>query len=516
MTKCVCENYYCLYKSILFAFGGLQPNSTFWTNPLEMKKWCRTDAKEQIKPQKICELENRLKIVINITGDYEYTSIKLYAKRITLLYKNDHYSFVKNPRINGVLGKTWTQDLTLVWFYERDDHILTYDGTELNEDYTLDKATFNNRSSRGDKRIYKKFDIRDMTKEMSEKLRILRDEEADDEVQDEAFEKCMVECYDEYMKNVNHLKEFDIDLSQHGYSIKDTAISIFAGFAKANEFFPFNEEETKWYMSCKCFGLMYAEPHEGHLFSLDINSYYPSIMRDKNFLIPMGNPEYKILEKIDDAVPFGIYRCVISDADCRLFITNNKNYYTSTDVRSALKRKYKVELIQDGHPNHLFYGSENRESGYCLFRGFVDKLYHLKKKNPLVKKLLNILWGTLCQKEKIYHNGFDFSSIEELVENQHLPELINDTFIETKPIYKLPYARVGIFLTALARNRLADVIADDVNDIKRIHTDGFYTTKIPEKVELSADIGKFKLECEGYMKVINMAKPTLKEQSCLR
>ena len=510
-TKCSCQTYLCLYNSIIYAFGGLKPCSDFWANPLELKKWIKTEKSEQVSPDKIPLLETRIKVAINVVGDYEYTSDKTYPKRITLLYKNGHYSFVKNPRICEAIVKTWTQGLTLVWFHEREEYILTFDGVELAEDYTLDISTFSSRKQRNDNRIYKKFDFGLLTPTMKEKLRHLREQTMTQE-HDDFVEECMIECYQIYMRYVDDLKQHNIDISEHGYSIKDTAISLFAKYVKAHEFAPIDETETQWIISCKNFGILHAEPYEGYLFNVDANSFYPSLMRDPKLIVPMGNPEYKTIEKIEyPAVAFGIYRCRISGADSRLFVSNKLNFYTSTDVRSAMKRGYGVELIQDGQPNHLHYTAKNRETGYSLFRGFVDLLYPLKKSNPLIKKLLNILWGALNEKEEIFHSsGYDFGDDITNLENAlSEPRITGENvlvFRETKPVYKKPYARVGIFLTALGRARLADVMEPIVNEVKRIHTDGFYTTTI-QGIELSSEIGKFKLEDEGIFVVRNMRKP---------
>jgi hypothetical protein len=180
-------------------------------------------------------------------------------------------------------------------------------------------------------------------------------------------------------------------------------------------------------------------------------------------------------------------------------LINPQKWYTYIDIKEALRRGYSVSLVCDGSCNHVYYSAQNRETGHYLFRGFVDLLYPLKKKNPLVKRILNMLWGALCQRIKYYEKenedaeidlGDDFSFIDTAEDSDKI-----DVFIKSKK-YKLGWARVGVFVTAMGRKKLADYIEDIVDDVYRIHTDGFYTTST-KKFDLSSELGHFKIEKEG-------------------
>ena len=497
-SRCNCDHYYCLYNSIMYAFGGLKPTTDFWATPLGMKKWLNIEQHDQIAPDRIPELEDKLRIAISIDGSYD--SEKKYPKKITLFYGSGHYSFVENPRIRGAIVKKWKQGKTYVSYCIMPDYILTYDGTDLVADYTLLAENL----GRSSDFVYKQVDRKRWTPEMKKSLKLLTGDE-----HDELFGEYMVQAHEAFIVNCEHLKSFGIDLSAHGFSIKDTALSIFASFAKAHEFLEIDEQEMAFVSGCKNCGLVYAAPKIGHFKNIDGNSFYPSLMRDAKLILPLGNPEFLKIESFDEFVKFGIYRCVVSGYDRRLFLHNPANYYTYTDVKFAIKHGYQVELVLDGEPNFMFYDSENRDTGFSLFRGFVDTLYALKKLNPLAKELLNILWGSLCERKKTYHHeeinfGDDLSALDFV----QLQGEKTCYFAEESQLYKLPYARIGVFLTAFGRAKLGDFMSDIKETIFRIHTDGYWTTS-EKKFEFSGDLGGFKLECEGDYEIVNMRKPKL-------
>jgi hypothetical protein len=213
------------------------------------------------------------------------------------------------------------------------------------------------------------------------------------------------------------------------------------------------------------------------------------------------------LDVLGEVISFGIYRAKISGSDSRLFIQNPKNFYTYTDIKEARKRGYAIDLICDGKPNHLFYDSGSRETGHYLFSKYVELLYPLKSKNPLVKELLNILWGALCQRKKVYHDDeeVDFDTLDwtDMGEEED-----DSSFVEDAKKYVLPHARVGVFITAMGRAKLADAIADIKDEVFRIHTDSYHSTS-NRVVNLSSELGGWKLESEGIFQVVSMRKPKM-------
>lgn len=491
---CHCEKNFCCYNSILLAFGDQYPSANFWATPIGMKNFLNIGRADPIEVKHVPLLESKLKVCINIVGDDEYVSECKYPKRITLTLRNGHYSFFGKK---NCLTKIWKEGKTYVMFKKFDDHFLTYDGEELVADFTLTYSQM----QWCQERIYKQ--INGISDEDSKTLTQLKKEERFDEYE-ELIGEVMVKVYDDYLKNCEHLKLITnglVDVQKNGYNIKDTALSIFARFVNAYDVQPIDEKEYSVLSQIKNHGLLYAKPSTITGRCIDGNSWYPAIMSDPKLIVPLGNPEYITLETLPAIIAYGLYKVDIENHDKRLFVKNPASWYTYIDVKEAIRRGYDVKLVCDGSFNHVHYNSQNRESANYLFRGFVDLLYPFKKQNPLVKRILNILWGALCQRVKKFQSeaeaiAFDFED--------HGEEENDDNAFFTKfEKYKLHWARVGVFVTAMGRKKLADYIEDVVDEVFRIHTDGFYTTSEKE-FKLSNELGGFKLEAEGTFVITNL------------
>lgn len=482
--------HYSFYNEIKFAFCDAKCSKDFWETPLGMKRFIKIGDSDQIEECHIPLIEQKIKVSINVIGDYEYASQHKYPKRITLSYKNDLYTLKTKKQS---ISKIYPKGLGLVTYFKIDDHYLTYDGNEIIADYTLKETDLRIAKSF----LYKKFQKSELTEEQKNILENIENYE-------EQFADYLMLYHDKYIKDINHLKEISgIDIAENGYSIKQTALNLLCPFLKPYQFQELDKRETEWYFNTKCCGLMYcAEPCTVRAKVIDANSFYSSIETSNKFLVPLGNPIYSRLEKLPDVIPFGIYRAKITNYDSRLFTGNDKNHYTYTDVKQAVKRGYTIELIQDGEDNFMGYDSSNREAGDKLFKGFVDRLYPHKKSNPLVKRLLNILWGGLSQKTKYYADDteVDLDDDDEIID---VGENGIESFLIKKKVYKYHTARVGVFLTAYGRAKIADYMEDFIDDVVRIHTDGFYTTSSKE-FQFSTELGGFKLEDEGLFKINNL------------
>ena len=499
---CDCDTKFCFYNSISYIFGGLEPSPQFWVSPIGCKNFLKIGRFDKIERHHIPILEKHLKIAIDVIGDYNYKSAEKYTKRITLTNYDGHYSAVSKK---SKISKFYKTELTLKYYTNMgDDYYLTYDGTELIADYVLkdedlktDKNTF----------VYKQFQKRELTQNQQETLFLqsykINDEADSEDLYAETIGNYMVASYDNYISQIEDLKENGIDISAHGFSIKNTALMLFSKFVKPYEFAEIDEQESAILAKVKNHGILYAKAGTVVGRELDINSFYPSCYIDPKFIVPIGKPIYKKLEKLDDVISVGLYHVKITGTDPRLFLENPKhNWYCYTDVKQAKVRGWNIELICDGNPNFLFYDSAARETGFNLLRGYVAKLFPLKKKNPLAKSLLQMLWGVLCEKEKLYHRDeISFDSLEQLNNTM----CIEEGFVERTKIYKLPHARIGVFLTSFARGKLADQIFDIVETVWRIHTDSALVSA--DKVfNISAELGAWKLERSGSFIVESIGK----------
>ncbi|RGB22360.1 hypothetical protein C1646_730764, partial [Rhizophagus diaphanus] len=73
----------------------------------------------------------------------------------------------------------------------------------------------------------------------------------------------------------------------------------------------------------------------------------------------------------------------------RLFHAKNKRgVYTFIDLQHVKKLSLNIQLIQDGKPNALIYDRDIKNQGGVA--------------GHVAKRILNTLWGALCQKKRNY------------------------------------------------------------------------------------------------------------------
>jgi len=488
MSKPIDARHFSFYNEIKYAFSDAKCSSDFWTTPLGMKRFLKIGDSDQIEPHHVPLIEEKLKLSINIKGDYEYESNNKYPRRITMEYKNDLYTLkVKKKSIQ----KIYPANATLTTFYKINGKYFVYDGgDEIVIDETMTEAKLRNSKNV----MYRKFKMSEMSDKDKETLNGFKNK--DDEYE-EQLAQFIMKYHDEYIKHIQHLKAISgIDVALSGFSLKQTALNLVSQFWKPYEFQELDKRETDWIFSTKCCALTYfKEECTVQARLVDFNSFYSSLEIYNKNMFPLGNPIYSTLDILPVVLSFGIYRVKISNYDRRLFVHNEKNYYVYTDIKLALKLGFKVELIQDGQPNFLHYAPADRESGDKLFKGYVETLISYKQSNPLVKPLLNILWGSLSEKTKHYSDTTDgeISDDDDIVD---VSEKGKELFLIKKRVYKHNTARIGVFLTSYGRCKMADFMEDFIDDVARVHTDGLYITGNKEFI-FSNEIGGLKLEKSG-------------------
>ena len=183
-----------------------------------------------------------------------------------------------------------------------------------------------------------------------------------------------------------------------------------------------------------------------------------------------------------------------------------------------------ITLECDGQVNIFQYERSDLVSGDKEFSNYVNLLYplKLKYKYDIVKFMLNSLWGLLCEKNthvqvKKIHESTTETKDDEILEVSRAggldSEYIKYTFMNQSKLFKTNYARLGCFLTAYARMHLSRTIEPFKEQIKRIHTDGFYLTKAltGNDIDIGAGLGQFKAETKntGLCKIINVREMTM-------
>ncbi len=104
-------------------------------------------------------------------------------------------------------------------------------------------------------------------------------------------------------------------------------------------------------------------------------------------------------------------------------------------------------------------------------------------------------------------NGFELNEIQTYGEQGG--EYILTKYINTKKLFDSYYARLGVFLTSYCRYQKFKIIEPYIDQVKRIHTDGFYLTFKPEHTKnllIGENLGEFHYEKEGLFKLKNMSE----------
>ena len=487
-----------------------------WQYPSHLKKYLRIKRDDLVNANNhMDKIEQKLNVQIFISGDVTRVPKINAQTSIHLLLQNSHYKILPDSIKQKVKGVSYKERIPIIYHYDHaNNNYILYDGTEIYND------TVEN--------------VNEMCKEMIQKPLsypyVLIKEKNKENIINE---------YNNFIKEADKLKTLTkglVNMYKTG-TIKDTALTLFNHYTKAiaepdvilgvEAMFIFNTYRA---------GIMYSSPYGGEAYKYDVSSMYPALLSgDKTY--PYKEGQFKILTKDDmdtwkkdgkKYFMYGIYKCIISGKiNPALFKINKLNYYTHTDLEKATKLGYNIELIQDGTCNHTYYDSKTRISGRQLFKHYVELLYPIKQEHDdfkYSKKLLNIIWGALCEK-KIHRKIptiVDDEEEEQILEYNE--EIYDMQYLgKNKMTYKTNkcdnafvsgFARLMPFLTAFARNMISDLIienVDDVNCVKRIHTDSILSSVplkniFPNKKD--AKLGD--LGYEGYYKhclVKNMRQP---------
>lgn len=287
-------------------------------------------------------------------------------------------------------------------------------------------------------------------------------------------------------------------------------------------------------------GVMMAKEgiYEGELFEYDFNSFYANLMLNMNFPMKVGvDSTVKLSEVLkEEFVRYGIYNVKIDTSKTFYLRQDVDNMYTHYDVMLAKELNLKIESI-DGSDNvkACLYPPEARELGQRIFQRTIDEFYALKlQKLPLIKFMLNSLWGALCEKavQSIFFNvndGFELpsgASIESIQPVNIETEEFRVKYAKNGKLFKTDYARIGKFLTANGRVKLYHLLKGRENSIIRIHTDGFISTKrFPDldKQNKNKSHGKVKHSVLEPIKITNVNDITflkcghrINDKQCLR
>ena len=283
--------------------------------------------------------------------------------------------------------------------------------------------------------------------------------------------------------------------------------------------------EEYWLKCAMTGGLIYSK--RGRVekaYDADINSMYPWLMKKIDFITRKG--KFKVIDEVpayQKKHQYAIFRCSISGYDNRLFQKNKHGFYTGLDIKIAQDEGWDIELAQDGEPNMLWYTKFCRVPGEEVFGVFVDSLFKMKSNGVVgAKQVINVLWGYLCSRsvKEIHTWKTDTPVVEDMglmhkmeprfkdngkqeysMKKYNLHDMKNDERVLQR-IFRFKYARFACFMTALGRYEMYKVLKPIKKYVRRIHTDGFITSKDVADVTVGDGLGEWKTKT-GSCQVVN-------------
>jgi hypothetical protein len=474
----------CLYYSLKTSLG----NAFKYENPYKFKKALKLKRNDMIDVDLIPQIEDLLKCNISVEGDHEYQTNKFYPYNCFVELKDNHYSYKANKRVHQLLYSNQTKKELICYDYDKLNKIHSYDG--------INEKVFENDEQFQDY-LNNKYVI------------VLRH-----------FKNTIQEEYDFLQQENEILKKYNLDLDKSRFSFTVLAKNTFYNTVRALDIDDLTSvEQNMLYNSRNC-GLLYSQNgFEGKVKTYDINSYYPYILNQSSFQLPVGRPYEEHLTELhnDYGLPYGLYKVKIEiPENCKYIMNNEKNIYTHFDIHTARELGYNVELI-DEPINALLY--KNRTSSKKIFNEYIEKMYVVKTNTKSVgsKILLNSLWGSLCQKNEIVYRT---NKKEPLIfDDADTTTVLYDKikYYNKDDYYKLPYARFGVFITSYARYRMYKLSHQFQDKIVRIHTDSFMVKDdfdISEYITIGDGLGEFKEETKntenmmksGNVKIIHLNK----------
>ncbi|MBS0284309.1 MAG: hypothetical protein JSS15_07800 [Proteobacteria bacterium] len=490
----------CVYDALKCGFGE---QMQFWKNPVEFKKFLGIERTAKVPFSMIDKIETKLNTAINIEGDHIRTSTLTTKRQINLEWLDGHVELKRtNKPIKCINFKYEKQPL--IYYRDRTDRknplLKVYDGTT---EYIMDDEEFN-------KHYYNYKGSKYITIPKTKK-------------------KTLKETYDYFVLANDKLKTLtkkhlsQINLCKTG-TFKNTAIKLFNDLnVSLPEPENITQMEAEWINNCYRGGMLYSENgFEGELYSSDIKAMYSYHMQS-NLNFPIKQGTFKLIndDDIEKFFMFGIYRAIVTQTKAEqdiVFHFNSNNTYTHTDLTRARELKLDIELIQDGKPNFLYYSSDTRIEGRLLFKPFIEYLIELESPEikGAVKSIRNVLWGALCE---VNHNIKypDEDGNLELDSDDLIIGMKTNSSGESYPIYtkmtaqfKTNYARLAPFLTSAGRYQISNYITDNfenLNDVKRVNTDGLLSTSKPKDLKLKKDANIGEMVYEGFneqVKIIHL------------
>ena len=333
------------------------------------------------------------------------------------------------------------------------------------------------------------------------------------------------DCFDNFVSDNEKIQEITIGINMNiSGNIIDTAKRIaFKSFFERLGEKAFNKIEfvnnlKEYNFINHCRGALIASDKydEVDINCYDMNSQYPFVLSSKDFWYPIKEGEYMTLTNAEEALDennkfkFGIYKCTIdnkkSDINKKLFGINKKGYYTHEDLDMARKLKYEIKMKNE-NDNFIYYSKDKLYNGKKTFEEYFNMIYdnkcdcNDKDTKQIFKDLMNRFIGYLIQERKIKYNidAYEPQDSDYIVDRTvGIVEVLN----KNNPYYSR-FARIKPFLYMKTRTFIIDMYESHVDDVVRVHTDGFYVKKDSKlNIEVSDKLGGLKFEYAHKVEII--------------
>lgn len=494
----------CLYDCLVEAIPSRM--SKLFPNPAKFKKalgLARSDKVPLVLIPKVEEMLGNFKL--SISGDYTYQSPKDAPIEISIILVGDHF-MLEQELVYEVKGVSTKERVPMIYEKDDDGYACNYDGEDDGE------LTIEN---------FKKI----KSKPRSSRYVLVKKNDDD--------KRPLCEVWKEFIDNADRLKKAtngQINMYKTG-SIPKTAEKLFFDLNKTLSAENINDDEAQWISDATMGAMIWRDEYEGEAHKYDIVSQYPTIMTSPSFGIPVKRGTFVKLTKEEleskKFYDFGIYKAkIIGDSKFnKLFRFNPHDTYTHYDLTRAKELGLTISIDTESQFNALLYGSGTRANGNVVFNKFVTTLYDLKKSNiPYAKKILNCIWGVLSQKNVIpkrisKEKSYTFFHDTKLQSMYEADGYYHLKYTRANRFYETNFARIAPFILSRGRKMLSTIIEEHIDHIKRVHTDGFISTKkidfcIEKKKTSSIDKPKLGTEMgdikyEGYCKHCSLKLDTM-------
>ncbi|KYQ93230.1 hypothetical protein DLAC_05874 [Tieghemostelium lacteum] len=484
----------------------------------KLKQFLGLEKRDPVHYSRVSEIEDKIKVCISVTGDHEYISEKDYKKKIEINLQSGHYSAVIPKKDYRVKGIAYIEKKPAVYRYLDGDKIEIYDGTNYLE---MEKKEFvkdrhNCKSSKYtyitiNTTYFPKKEKKDKNKKKKEVVKYDTNQ----------YHFAMEETFKSFIRIADKLKEITqgkVNMYKTGETIQKAGYKIFLDDKSVKGFKAekLEKDEAYWIKKASTSALIYSEDgYTGPLYKYDINKMYAAIMKNQQFQVPIKRGEFIKMtqEEFDNGkfIRFGIYRAIVS-GNSKAFRYNPDNFYTHYDLNLAREiLKLNIELIQTEEPNALIYEGDSKVNSDKLLKDYINQIMDwintAKDRNEdeevitTLKYMYQRFWGYLGKKKNCkrhaknevkneYTDEDGNLTIEseilyenlEVDVNPHSMKPLNDNITTTKFLYEnepydTPFARIAPFIISRGRKITGTIIAPHLDSIKRIHTDGFYSTQ---------------------------------------